>query len=171
MAAKLGRYLQKASKRSMFDALTSRREVMSSTTRAVLLALTYLVLTFPIAAVWHLGLFPQLMAGPAFRSPPLYAMGMLSTVLQATVVAYLYPRLHRGGLPVREGLRFALIMGTFIASYGVLAEAGKFAIADVGSWVLMEGAFFAVQWTVIGIAVGLVHEWTGRRAAQPQTAR
>jgi hypothetical protein len=137
---------------------------MSSSNRAVLLAITYLVLTFPIAAVWHLGLFPESMAGPAFRAPPLFAMGMLSTVVQAIVVAHLFPRLHRGGAPVREGLRFALVMGSFIASYGVLAEAGKFAIADVGSWVLMEGAFFAVQWMVIGIALGIVYQWTGRRA-------
>lgn len=143
---------------------------MSSTKRAVLLAVTYLVLTFPIAAVWHLGLFPQSMAGPAFRTQPLFAMGILSTVVQAIVVAYLYPRLQRGGSPIREGLRFALIMGTFIASYGVLAEAGKFAIAEVGSWVLMEGAFFVVQWIVIGIALAWAYQWTGKRAAEPQPA-
>lgn len=142
---------------------------MSSTSRALILAVTYLVLTFPIAAVWHLGLFPQSMSGPAFRTPPLFAAGMLSTLLQAIVVAYLFPRLHRGGSPLREGLRFALIMGTFIASYGVLAEVGKFAISDVGSWVLMEGAFFVVQWIVIGVAIGLVYEWAGRGAPHPQT--
>jgi hypothetical protein len=136
-----------------------------------MLAVTYLVLTFPIAAVWHLGLFPLSMAGPTFRTQPLFALGLLSTVVQAIVVAYLYPRLSRGGSPIRDGLRFALIMGSFIASYGVLAEAGKFAIADVGSWVLMEGAFFVVQWTVIGIAIGLVHEWTGRGAPAQAAAR
>jgi hypothetical protein len=144
---------------------------MSSSSRAVLLAVTYLVLTFPIAAVWHLGLFPESMAGPAFRSQPLFAMGIVSTVLQAIVVAYLYPRLHRGGTPVREGLRFALIMGTFIASYGVLAEAGKFAIADLGSWVVTEAAFFAVQWIVIGLAVGFVYDRTEKRLAAGVVAR
>jgi hypothetical protein len=31
----------------------------------------------------------------------------------------------------------------------------------------MEGAFFAVQWTVIGLALGFVYEWTrGREGAQ-----
>ena len=143
---------------------------MSSTRRAVLLAVTYLVLTFPIAAIWHLGLFPQSMAGPAFRGQPLFAMGLLSTVVQAIVVAYLYPRLARGGSAVRDGLRFALIMGSFIASYGVLAEVGKFAVGPTTSWVLHEGAFFVVQWIVIGIALGLVYDWTGRRAVQPQAA-
>ena len=135
---------------------------MSSTKRAVLLAVTYLVLTFPIAAVWHLVLFPQSMAGAAFRAPPLFALGLLSTVVQAIVVAYLYPRLSRGGSPIRDGLRFALIMGSFIASYGVLAEAGKFAVGPTASWVFHEGAFFVVQWIVIGIAVGLVYDGTAR---------
>jgi len=138
---------------------------MRSTKRAVLLAVTYLVLTFPIAAVWHLVLFPHSMAGAAFRAQPLFAMGLLSTVVQATVVAYLYPRLSRGGSAVRDGLRFALIMGSFIASYGVLAEAGKFNVGLTASWVLHEGAFFAVQWIVIGIALGLVYDWTARLTA------
>ena len=137
---------------------------MSSATRAALLAVTYLVLTFPIAAVWHLALFPQSMAGPAFRSQPLVAMGLLSTLLQAIVVAYVFPLLNRGGSAVREGLRFGLIMGTFIASYGVLAEAGKFDVGATASWVLYEGAFFVVQWIVIGIALGLVYQWTARPA-------
>jgi hypothetical protein len=144
---------------------------MSSTSRAVLLAVTYLVLTFPIAAVWHLGLFPQSMAGPAFRSQPLFVMGLLSTVLQAIVVAYLYPRLQRGGPPVREGLRFALIMGSFIASYGVLAEAGKFEVGPTASWVLYEGAFFVVQWLVIGVALALVYQWTAGQAVPGQVVR
>lgn len=91
-------------------------------------------------------------------------MGILSTVVQAMVVAYLYPRLQRGGSPVREGLRFALILGSFIASYGVLAEAGKFHVGSAGSWVLYEGAFFIVQWIVIGIALGFVYQWTAAPA-------
>jgi hypothetical protein len=143
---------------------------MSSPKRAVLLAVTYLVLTFPIAAVWHLVLFPQSMAGAAFRAQPLFAMGLLSTVVQAIVVAYLFPRLSRGSSPIRDGLRFALIMGSFIASYGVLAEAGKFEIGPTSSWVLYEGAFFAVQWIVIGIALGLVYQWTGRPASAESVA-
>lgn len=52
-----------------------------------------------------------------------------------------------------------------MASYGVLAEAGKFEVGPVASWVLYEGAFFAVQWLVIGLAVGLVYQWTARRGA------
>lgn len=144
---------------------------MRSTNRAVLLGLTYLVLTFPIAAVWHLGLFPQAYASPSLRPQPLFVMGILSTVVQAIVVAYLFPRLHRGGSPVREGLRFALILGSFIASYGVLAEAGKFEVGAAGSWVLYEGAFFVVQWIVIGIALGLVYQWTAQRARLGQPTR
>lgn len=144
---------------------------MSSTNRSLLLGLTYLALTFPIAAVWHLGLFPQAYAAPSLRAQPLFAMGILSTVVQAIVVAYLFPRLHRGGSPLREGLRFALILGSFIASYGVLAEAGKFEVGSTGSWVLYEGAFFVVQWIVIGIALGLVYQRTGQRAGLGQPTR
>jgi hypothetical protein len=87
------------------------------------------------------------------------------------VVAYLYPRLSRGGSPLREGLRFALIMGTFIASYGVFADAGKFAVGSAGTWVLYEGAFFVVQWIIIGLGIALVYEWTGRRTGAQSTAR
>jgi hypothetical protein len=149
----------------MFDPWLSHPDPEGSMDkRRWLLFATYFILTFPIAAVWHLVLFPGAYAASALRAQPLFVMGILSTVVQGVVVAYLYPRLHRGGPPVREGLRFALIMGAFIASYGVLAEAGKFDVGSATSWVLHEGAFFALQWLVIGVAVAYVYDWARRRA-------
>jgi len=130
---------------------------MTSLPRSAALAGTYLLLTFPIAALWHLVLFPEVYAAAGLRSQPLIVLGLLSTVLQAIVVAYLYPRIERGGPPVREGLRFGLAMGAFIGSYGVLAEAGKFEVGPLASWLVYEGLFFLLQWLVIGIALALVH--------------
>src|SRR5688572_6463972 len=112
---------------------------MTSFERSAALAGTYLVLTFPIAAIWHLVLFPDVYAAANLRPQPLVVLGLLSTVLQALVVAYVYPRIRGDGPPVREGMRFGLVMGTFIGSYGVLAEAGKFDVGPLLSWLIFEG--------------------------------
>lgn len=136
---------------------------MLSLHRSSALVVTYLVVTFPIAAVWHLALFPDAYAAAALRAQPIIPLGFLSTVLQAIVVAYAFPRLSSGGPPVREGVRFGLVMGTFMGSYGVLAEAAKFEVGSVGGWLVYEGMFFALQWLVIGIAVALVDAWVSRR--------
>jgi hypothetical protein len=142
---------------------------MTSFQRSAALTGTYLVLTFPIAAIWHLVLFPDVYAVANLRPQPIMALGLLSTVLQALVVAYVYPRIRGDGAPVREGVRFGLVMGTFIGSYGVLAEAGKFDVGPLLSWLIFEGLFFVVQWLVTGIAIALVYERVAGPAMVPAT--
>ena len=53
-------------------------------------------------------------------------------------------------------------MGLFMGSYGVLAEAGKFDIGPVGPFVATEGAFFLLQFAIVGTVIGLVY---GRASA------
>jgi hypothetical protein len=144
---------------------------MTSLQRSAALAGTYLILTFPIAAIWHLVLFPDVYAAANLRPEPLVTLGLLSTVLQALAVAYVFPRIHGGGAPMREGVRFGLVMGTFIGSYGVLAEAGKFDVGPLLSWVIFEGLFFLVQWLIIGVAIAFVYERLTRNARQGREPR
>ena len=61
----------------------------------------YLIVTFAIAATWHLVLFKTVYARlQSFTRPqPIIALGLLSMILQAVVVAYLYPVFYRGGSP------------------------------------------------------------------------
>jgi len=126
-----------------------------ATTYAVLFV-TYVVVTMAIAMVWHLVLFREAYQGFGLRSDPIIAFGLLATLIQAGVWAYLYPRFRRDAAPALEGLQYGLLMGLFLGSYGVLAEAAKFNVLNVPAWLLYEGAFFLVQFTVLGVLTGLI---------------
>ena len=91
----------------------------------------YVVLTMVCAAGWHLGLFPGVYAAANMRPKPLMHLGMLSILIQAAIVSYLYPRVRGNGSPPREGAWFGLLMGLYMGSYGVLAEAGSRATLEV----------------------------------------
>jgi hypothetical protein len=127
------------------------------TKRFALAFVAYLLITFVLATLWHLVLFKNLYAAASMRREPLFHLGVLSMLIQASLMAYLYPRFQRGGAPAREGLRFGVLMGLFLGSYGVLADAGKFDLGPVGPWIAAEGAFFLIQFAIVGTAIGLVY--------------
>lgn len=122
-------------------------------------AATYLVLTFIIAAGWHLALFKNVYArlGVFTRARPIISLGILSMVLQAAVVAYLYPFFYRGGDPLTEGAAFGLLLGVFMGSNAVLAEAGKNQVASLRTWIVLEGVYYVLQFTAVGLVIGLVY--------------
>jgi len=44
-----------------------------------------------------------------------------------------------------------------MGSYGALAEAGKYDVGPVSSYICYEGAFFIIQYAIVGIVIGLIH--------------
>jgi hypothetical protein len=128
---------------------------------------SYLVLTFIFAAGWHLVLFKDVYArlGVFTRARPIIPLGILSMVLQAVVVAYLYPFFYRGGPPPLEGATFGLLLGVFMGSNAVLGEAGKNEVGSLSTWLTLEGVYYLLQYTVVGLVVGLVYGALPSRAA------
>ena len=95
------------------------------TRRFTLALVAYLIVTFVFATVWHPVLFKDLYMAAGMRREPLMHLGILSMLIQAFLMAFLYPRLRKAGSPAVDGLKFGLLMGLFRGSYGVLAEAGN----------------------------------------------
>jgi len=127
--------------------------------------LAYLVVTFAMGYVWHLVLFKDLYARLAIFTrldDPIVPLGLAAMLIQGAVLAYLYPVVARSGEPVLEGIRFGLIMGAFIASSAVIAEAAKQRVSSLATWLAVESAYYAIQFVVCGIAIALVY---GRRSA------
>ena len=124
-----------------------------------LAAATYLVLTFVIAAGWHLVLFKNTYArlDVFTRQRPLIALGVSSMVLQALVFAYVYPRIATSGPPVIQGAIVGLLLGVFLGSNAVLAEAGKNEVGSLPTWLALESTYYLVQFALVGAAVGLVY--------------
>jgi hypothetical protein len=123
------------------------------------LALAYLIVTFAIAASWHLAIFKSTYEELAIftRKEPLIPLGLTSMALQAIVVAYLYPLFAGGKSGLMTGLRFGLIMGVFIGSSAVFAEAGKQVVTSLTTWLILESIYYLVQFAIVGMVLALVY--------------
>jgi hypothetical protein len=125
----------------------------------VLAVIAYIVVTFAVAASWHLVFFKDLYDQLAIftRKEPLIPLGIVSILMQALVLAYLYPLFYRDGSPVKEGLKFGLLIGVLMASIAVFAEAGKQNVSSLATWLVFESAYYVLQFGVLGVIIGLIY--------------
>jgi hypothetical protein len=119
----------------------------------------YIVVTFVIAAGWHLALFKDLYEalGIFTRKEPLIHLGVISMILQGLVLAYVYPIGYQGGSPVKEGLKFGLLMGIFMGSNAVFAEAGKQQVSSLSTWLILESVYYLLQFSLVGVVIGSIY--------------
>jgi hypothetical protein len=129
------------------------------TKKFVLAVLVYVVLTFVIAAGWHLVLFKSMYEELAIftRKEPLIPLGVISMLLQGLVLAYLYPRLSGTGTPLVKGIKFGLLVGVLMASIAVFAEAGKQFVTSLPTWLAFESTYYLLQFGVVGVGMAMVY--------------
>lgn len=127
--------------------------------KTMLAAIGYIVVTFIIAAGWHLGLFKGVYDELEIftRKEPLIHLGIISMILQGVVLAYIYPIGYQGGSPIKEGLRFGLLMGIFMGSNAVFAEAGKQQVSSLSTWLILESIYYLLQFSIVGIVIGWIY--------------
>lgn len=125
--------------------------------RFLLRAAAYVLVTFPLAYLWHLvafrGLYERL--GYFSREEPIVALGFLAIVTQGLVLAGLFPLFRRSG-GIGEAVTFGLIMGLFLWTSQVLAAAAKHPIEPLATWLAIETPYFAIQFGLFGLALGLL---------------
>jgi hypothetical protein len=122
--------------------------------------LVYVVVTFAMGFVWHLLLFKDLYVKLGIYSrldDPIVPLGLSAMLIQGAVLAYLYPLFAKQGNFLIEGLRFGLLMGLFLASSAVLAEAAKQRVTSLPTWLVVEAIYYAIQFSLCGIAIAFVH--------------
>lgn len=122
--------------------------------------LAYVVITFVMGFVWHLVLFKDLYRRLAIYSridDPVVPLGLAAMIIQGAILAALYPRVVGEGNPVTAGVAFGLVMGLFIASSAVLAEAAKQRVTSLSTWLAVETVYYVIQFSLAGLAIGLIH--------------
>lgn len=130
---------------------------MMNRKKFVLAFFAYLIIVFAIATVWHLVLFKEVYLNANLRTEPIFQLGILSMLIQAAIVAYIYPSIAKDDSPTKEGLKFGLLLAFLLGSYGVLAEAGKYDVGPISTFLFYEGTFFLIQYAIVGIAIGLIY--------------
>lgn len=121
--------------------------------RIAVAALSYLVPTFALGFVWHLVLFKAHYDALAiYRGDVIIPFGFLSMTIQALSFSWIYDTAFaaRGEGVRRGGLRYALFGAALSWSFTTLAVAAKNVMSSVPDYLVIETAFTAVQWAIVG---------------------
>ena len=133
--------------------------------KLILATISFVALSLPIAMIWHMVLFHEQYAafGAFTRAEPIVPLGMLSMVMQGVVIAYLYPFYNRGGNPIKQGVKFSLLMGVMIYTMMGFSAAAKTVIEPVPEFLIYVTAYCLIQFTITGSALGLIYGRTSQK--------
>jgi len=83
-------------------------------------------------------------------------IGLLASFVAILVVAIIFAMIHQGGAGPMEGARFGVLIGIFVVCAFVLHN---YVNLNIGlKLALMQAAAYFVQWTIIGIVIGLIYK-------------
>lgn len=123
-----------------------------------LAVLAFVVATFGTQAASHFIVNADHYASvPYLREQPIFLLGVLAMLIQGSVLSYLYSRMAGSGSSIPSALGFAWLAGGFLVSYTAFAEAAKYTVPAVPSWVTVEAVAGFVQFSLYGVALGLIY--------------
>jgi hypothetical protein len=83
-------------------------------------------------------------------------IGIVATFIAILVVAIIFAMIHPGGSGTTEGARFGVLIGIFVVCAFVLHN---YVNLNIGlKLALGQAAAYFVQWTIIGIVIGLIYK-------------
>ena len=129
--------------------------------------LAYLLPTFALGFVWHLMLFHGYYERLAiYRKDIIIPFGFLSILIQAFLFAWVYLQAfaQRNGNLVSHGLRYATFGALLSWSFTTLAVAAKNIMTSVPDYLMIETAFTAVQWIMVGPLTALAFARVAEKA-------
>jgi len=66
---------------------------------------------------------------------------------------------------IKGAVQCAWLFGAFLVSYIALAEAAKYSVPNVGSWIAVETGVGFVQFSLAGLLLGWAHAGSQRASA------
>ena len=126
----------------------------------------YLLITFPLAYVWHLVLFKETYEDLGYftRDEPVIAFGFAAILLQGILLSVVFPCIRRGNSVASDVIRFVAIMGSYHWTMHVLAAAAKHDIAPLSNWFALESFYLLLQFVAGGVLLAIVYR---KRAELP----
>ncbi len=83
-------------------------------------------------------------------------IGLVATFMAILVVAIIFAMIHQGGSGTMEGARFGVLIGIFVVCAFVLHN---YVNLNIGlKLALGQAVAYFVQWTIIGIVIGLIYK-------------
>ena len=83
-------------------------------------------------------------------------IGLVATFISILVVTIIFAMIHQGGSGITAGARFGVLIGIFVVCAFVLHN---YVNLNIGlKLALMQAAAYFVQWTIVGIVIGLIYK-------------
>src|SRR5258705_8126040 len=83
-------------------------------------------------------------------------IGLVATFISILVAAIIFGMIHQRGSGTMEGARFGVLIGIFVVCAFVLHN---YVNLNIGlRLALMQAVAYFVQWTIIGIVIGLIYK-------------
>ena len=120
--------------------------------------LAYIIVTFPLAVVWHMKIFREKYMGwQYFGEDVKPVLGLASMIVQGVVLAYGYSILNVDHSALYTGVCYALIMGLFLWSVHVLANMGKSSKVRHFEFFAMETLYLLIQFGLYGVIISYIY--------------
>ena len=88
-------------------------------------------------------------------------IGLVATFVSILVVTIIFAMIHQGGSGIAAGARFGVLIGLFVVCAFVLHN---YVNLNIGlKLALMQAAAYFVQWTIVGIVIGLIYKPSATR--------
>src|SRR5260370_42612006 len=83
-------------------------------------------------------------------------IGLVATFIAILVAAVIFAMMRHGGSGITEGARFGVLLGIFVVCGFVLHN---YVNLNIGlKLALGQAAAYFVQWTIVGIVIGLIYK-------------
>jgi hypothetical protein len=120
--------------------------------------LSYTLVTFPLAVVWHVVIFEEKYhAFGYFEGEPNFMLGLLTIIIQGYVLSLLYPYVKFKGQGIIRGLKYSLLIGVFFWSSHVLAFVAKQVVDSSLSFIVMESFYLLIQFAIYGLFISKIY--------------
>jgi hypothetical protein len=112
-----------------------------------------------LGMVWHFVLFSDLYdsLGIYNRRDPIIPLGFGSRLLQALIIAYLFPYYADGKETIGRAISFSLIMGLFLFTVSTLANGARIEVTSMSTWLGIQLLFHLIQFVTTGTLIGLIY--------------
>lgn len=124
------------------------------TKRTSVLFISYIIVTFVLAYIWHLELFGEnyvQLGAASLRPEPIFQYGLLAIITHAAIMTYFFECFFKAPARLMMALKLSLGLGAVITAYAAFTVAAKFKIEPAINYVLFELIFGVLHYTVIGV--------------------
>ncbi len=124
----------------------------------LLVAAGYIVIVFPLALIWHLGLFKEKYHSFGyFSGEPNIPVGLMTIAIQGLALACIYPYFHTGSGGFVRSFQFVSLIGVFFWTSHVLALVAKQNVPNAPAFIVMETGYLVMQFAFTALLLGAVY--------------